>query len=162
MDYNQRIDGTKSNKFEFYNQPELYVSSFMDYAKHADIFIAGHYYSQGSPFFLLEEDAKHSDFNIKLLRIFLVILMGQLLVQFVLQQLVDPIYGYNPISETEDDFIKEGNIAVMAVDNLPCELPKDASVDFGNEMLLEKIFPSLINRDKDEQIIENATICQKW
>ena len=46
----------------------------------------------------------------------------------------------------------------MAVDNLSSELPKDASVDFGNN-LLEKIFPLLINEDKDD-IIENATICQ--
>ena len=46
----------------------------------------------------------------------------------------------------------------MAVDNLPCELPKDASEDFGNEMMY-KILPSLIISD-DEQIITNATICK--
>jgi hypothetical protein len=46
----------------------------------------------------------------------------------------------------------------MAVNNLPCELPKDASEDFGNEML-EKILPSLINGD-NQQIIANATICK--
>ena len=72
--------------------------------------------------------------------------------------IADPIYGYNPQTESEDDFAKSDVIAVMAVDNLPCELPKDASEDFGNEML-EKILPSLIMSD-DEQIIENATICK--
>ena len=46
----------------------------------------------------------------------------------------------------------------MAVDNLPCELPKDASENFGNEMLA-KIIPSLLISD-DEQIIANATICK--
>ena len=46
----------------------------------------------------------------------------------------------------------------MAIDNLPCELPKDASEYFGNEML-NKIFPSLIFEDRD-QIIENALICR--
>ena len=46
----------------------------------------------------------------------------------------------------------------MAVDNLPCELPKDASEDFGNEMLA-KIIPSLLISD-DEHIIANATICK--
>ena len=70
----------------------------------------------------------------------------------------NPIFGYHPISEKEDDFTKEGVIAVMAVDNLPSELPKDASEDFGNN-LLEKIFPLLINEDKDG-IIESATICK--
>lgn len=46
----------------------------------------------------------------------------------------------------------------MAVDNLPCELPKDASKNFGNA-LLENILPLLINGD-NEGIIENATICK--
>jgi hypothetical protein len=45
----------------------------------------------------------------------------------------------------------------MAVSNLPCELPRDASEDFGNE-LLDKILPYLIS-DTDSQVISNATIC---
>ena len=52
--------------------------------------------------------------------------------------------------------MKEGNIAVMAVDNLPSELPKDASEDFGLN-LLEKIFPLLIEEDK-EGVLAKATI----
>ena len=44
--------------------------------------------------------------------------------------------------------MKEGVIAVMAVDNLPCELPLDASVDFGNE-LLKEVFPLMLLEDKD-------------
>ena len=43
----------------------------------------------------------------------------------------DPIYGYNPIQRKKMILNKENVIAVMAVDNLPCELPKDASEDFG-------------------------------
>ena len=70
----------------------------------------------------------------------------------------NPIYGYDKQTEQEVDFEIEDAIAVMAVDNLPCELPKDASEDFGNEML-DKIIPSLIISD-DEQIIANATMCK--
>ena len=158
MDYNVRIDGSESNKSEFYKQPELYCSSFMDYAKQADIFIAGHYYSSGSPYLFTREDAKHSDFNIKVVADISCDIDGPVASTILPSTIVDPIYGYNPISETEDSFLQEGNIAVMAVDNLPCELPKDASEDFGNE-LLEKILPSLINGD-NESIIENATICK--
>ncbi|GIW22834.1 MAG: hypothetical protein KatS3mg068_1841 [Candidatus Sericytochromatia bacterium] len=47
----------------------------------------------------------------------------------------------------------------MAVDNLPCELPRDASIDFGNEFI-EKILPEILNGDKNK-IIENATITEK-
>ena len=46
----------------------------------------------------------------------------------------------------------------MAVSNLPCELPQDASTDFGNEML-EKVIPLLIQGDEND-IIYNATICR--
>ncbi len=61
------------------------------------------------------------------------------------------------MKEKEVSFKDDNAVAVMAVSNLPCELPKDASEDFGSEML-EKIFPLLINEDKDG-IISNATIC---
>ena len=158
MDYNVRIDGVESSKSEFYSQPELYKSSFMDYAKKADIFIAGHYYSSGSPYLFTREDAKHKDFNIKVVADVSCDIDGPVASTIKPSTITNPIYGYNPYAEVEGGFKKEGNIAVMAVDNLPCELPKDASEDFGNEMI-EKILPSLILND-DEQIIKNATICK--
>ena len=46
-------------------------------------------------------------------------------------------------------------IAVMAIDNLPCELPRDASEDFGNE-LIKYVIPRLLEDDPD-RIIERAT-----
>ena len=46
----------------------------------------------------------------------------------------------------------------MAVDNLPCELPKDSSEDFGSQMLNE-IFPLLFDC-KDSDVIKDATICE--
>ena len=70
-------------------------------------------------------------------------------------KIAEPIYGYNPITEKEDDFMNPGVIAVMAVDNLPCELPLDASEDFGNE-LMRNVLPVLLKSDPD-QIIERAS-----
>ena len=67
-----------------------------------------------------------------------------------------PIYGYNPLTEQEDDFMNENIVAVMAVDNLPCELPKDSSHDFGSQ-LIENVLPLLGNKN---DIIEKATICK--
>jgi alanine dehydrogenase len=61
-------------------------------------------------------------------------------------KIADPIYGYDPISGEEVDFAQENAIAVMAIDNLPCELPKDASEDFGNE-LIKEVFPALLRND---------------
>ncbi|NBN99023.1 MAG: hypothetical protein EBV19_07280 [Flavobacteriia bacterium] len=65
------------------------------------------------------------------------------------------IYGFDPTTGEETDYQNEGAIAVMAVDNLPCELPKDASEDFGNE-LLKHVFPRLLVDDPDG-IIFNAS-----
>ena len=56
--------------------------------------------------------------------------------------IADPLYGYNPNTEQEDDFYSNETIGVMAVDNLPCELPKDASVDFG-KMFIEHVIEPL-------------------
>lgn len=157
-DYNVRIDGALFSKYEFYNQPEFYVSSFMVYAKHADIFIAGHYYSDGSPFLFTKKDVKKPEFNIKVIADISCDINGPIATTIRFSEIEDPIYGYNPISDQEDDFIKKGVIAVMAVANLPSELPKDASKDFG-ENLLEKVFPLLINEDK-YGIIKDAIICR--
>jgi len=158
MDYNIRIDGSPSDKYEFYNHPELYKSCFLKYSNLADIFIAGHYYSAGSPYLFTREDAKSEDFNLKVVADISCDIDGPVACTIRASTIENPIFGYHPISEKEDDFTKEGVIAVMAVDNLPSELPKDASEDFGNN-LLEKIFPLLINEDKDG-IIESATICK--
>ena len=158
MDYNVRVDGSESSKSEFYSKPELYRSSFMNYAKKADMFIAGHYYSSGSPYLFTRDDARHKDFNIKVIADVSCDIDGPVASTIKPSTIAKPIYGYNPLTELEDEFSKEGVIAVMAVDNLPCELPKDASEDFGNEMIA-KILPSLLENDR-EQIIENATICK--
>ena len=72
----------------------------------------------------------------------------------VTSTIADPVYGYNPEAESEIDFKDEKAIVVMAVDNLPCELPKDASEGFG-EMFLEYVIPAFYNNDKDG-ILERA------
>jgi hypothetical protein len=46
----------------------------------------------------------------------------------------------------------------MAVDNLPCELPKDASEGFG-EMFLKHVIPAFFNNDKDK-ILERAKMTE--
>ena len=158
MDYNVRIDGSDSEKYDFYNNPEKYKSSFMKYAKHANLFIAGHFYSVGSPFLFTREDANSSDFNIRVVADISCDIDGPVASTIRPSTIKNPIYGYNPITEKKDDFTNDGVVAVMAVDNLPCELPKDASEDFGAEFI-DKILPSLIS-DDTENIIKRATICK--
>ena len=72
--------------------------------------------------------------------------------------IAEPIYGYNPVTESEVDYKDKGAIVVMAVDNLPCELPKDASEGFG-ELFLENVIPAFFNNDKDG-ILERAKMTE--
>src|SRR5690606_39583366 len=73
--------------------------------------------------------------------------------------IADPFYGYNPSEDKEVDMHHPAAIVVMAVDNLPCELPRDASTGFG-EMFLEHVIPAFFNNDKDG-ILERAKITEK-
>ncbi len=158
MDYNVRIDGRNSDKYEFYANPEKYKSSFMKYARVTDLFISGHFYSSGSPYLYSREDVRSDDFNIQVVADISCDIDGPVASTIRPSTIEYPIYGYNPLTESEDDYLKEGVVAVMAVDNLPCELPKDSSEDFGKEFI-NKILPSLIGEDK-ENIIKRATICK--
>ena len=157
-DYNERIDGSIFSNKDFFSNPEWFQSCFMNYACCADIFIAGHYYGKGSPYLFTREDAKSSDFKIRTIADISCDIDGPVASTIRPSTILDPIYGYNPHTESEDVFDKDYVITVMAVDNLPCELPKDASEDFGNA-LIQHVFPCLLDEDS-EQIIARATICK--
>jgi len=157
MDYNIRKDSQILGKEDFYNNPSLYRSSFMKYVEKADIFIAGHFYSTGSPYLFTREDAKSSLFNLKVIGDISCDINGPVASTVRSSTIQDPIYGYNVNTESEDNFKNKNVVAVMAVDNLPCELPRDSSEYFGDK-IIEELLPLLIN--DQEKIIERATICQ--
>jgi alanine dehydrogenase len=69
----------------------------------------------------------------------------------------DPFYSYNPFLEAEEAaFSKQSNITVMSIDNLPGELPRDASLDFG-KMLMSNVLHDLLT-ETASPMIERATI----
>jgi len=156
MDYNVRIDNNPGNFNDFISNPSSYKSIFLKYLEHSDLFIAGHYYSTGSPFLFTKNDVKSPYFNVKVVADVSCDIDGPVATTIRPSTISKPIYGYNPLTEKEDDFINENIVAVMAVDNLPCELPKDSSHDFGSQ-LIENVLPLLGNKS---DIIEKATICK--
>lgn len=154
LDYNKRKDGQELDKYDFYNNPADYESNFMRFAKVTDYFISGHFYGDGAPYLFTREDAKHPEFKIKYVADVSCDIDGPVACTIRPSTIADPVYGYNPETESEIDFKDEKAIVVMAVDNLPCELPKDASEGFG-EMFLEHVIPAFYNNDKDG-ILERA------
>ncbi|MFM2307008.1 MAG: hypothetical protein RLZZ367_1677, partial [Bacteroidota bacterium] len=67
-------------------------------------------------------------------------------------------YGYNPTTGELMQTFQEGSVDVMAIDNLPNELPRDASEDFGN-MIINRIVPEL-QKGEASPIIRDATIAR--
>ncbi|KAB8151570.1 alanine dehydrogenase [Kordia sp. TARA_039_SRF] len=148
MEYNVREDGKVGDKYAFYKDPSGYKSNFMTYAKVSDFFIAGHFYGDGAPYLFTREDAKHPDFKINLVADISCDIDGPVASTIRPSTIAEPFYGYNPKTESEVAFDAENAITVMAVDNLPCELPKDASEGFG-DMFLKYVIPAFYNDDKD-------------
>lgn len=141
--YNQTKDGSEFSKSEFYNHPEKFKSNFMAYAKVCDLYIPCHYWDSQAPYIFTRTDAKSSEFKIKVVADISCDIDGPVASTIRPSTIAAPLYGYDPITEEETDFMDPNAIGVMAVDNLPCELPKDASQDFGTE-LLNKVIPELL------------------
>ncbi|WP_440881898.1 NAD(P)-dependent oxidoreductase [Tenacibaculum sp. C7A-26P2] len=166
MEYNKRSDGKVGDKFAFYKDPSSYISNFMPYAKETDFFIAGHFYGDGAPYLFTREDAKKKEFNIKYVADISCDVNGPVASTIRPSTIADPIYGYDPITENEVDFKNENSITVMAVDNLPCELPKDASEGFG-DMFLEHVIPAFYNNDTNgildrAQMTSNGKLTERY
>jgi len=146
MEYAKRKDGKVGDKYAFYKDPSDYESNFMPYAKESDYFIAGHFFGNNAPYLFTREDAKHTDFKINLVADISCDIDGPIASTVRPSTIVDPFYGYDPQTEKEVAFDAKGAITMMAVDNLPCELPKDASEGFG-DMFLEHVIPAFFNGD---------------
>ncbi|WP_108423288.1 NAD(P)-dependent oxidoreductase [Flagellimonas amoyensis] len=157
-EYNKRKDNVRGSKADFFKNPQEYRSNFFRFAKVTDFYIAGHFYGDGAPYLYTREDAKQPDFKIKVVADISCDIDGPVATTLRASTIADPIYGYDPRTETETDFKEEGAIAVMAVDNLPCELPRDASNGFG-EAFSKYVIPAFFNGDVDG-ILQRARMTQ--
>jgi len=158
LDYNKRKDGTAGTAQEFFNEPEKYEANFYRFAQVSDMFIAGHYWDANAPFLFSREEAGKEDFNIQVVADISCDIDGPVASTIRPSTIEEPLYGYDPVNEAETTYNAPGAITVMAVDNLPCELPKDASADFGAEML-RNVLPHLVGAD-EQNVIARASIAK--
>ena len=157
--YTRRKDCKPFTFNHFVENPSAYESAFGPYTKAADIFIAAHYWDPDSPAFFSAEDMKKTDFNISVIADISCDINGPIPSTIRATTIADPFYGFNPKENKEVRPFKDGdNITVMAVDNLPGELPRDASSDFGAQ-LTDNIMDDLLSKRKSA-MLERATICE--
>jgi len=154
-DYVIRDDKQPFNKAAFFNDPAGHSSNFMPYAQVADLYVACHYWDNRSPFIFSRKDTTDPNWNISIVADVSCDIDGPVASTLRPSTIADPFYGYDPNTENEVDFMDENAIGVMAVDNLPCELPKDASSEFG-KMFIKHVLEPLTGNDPEE-IIERAS-----
>jgi alanine dehydrogenase len=148
LDYNRRKDGQVKGETDFFKNPADYESIFMRFAPVTDLYLAGHFYGNGAPYLYTREDAKQPQFKIKVVADISCDVDGPVASTLRASTIADPIYGYDPRSESEVDYKLPEAIAVMAVDNLPAELPRDSSQGFG-QAFVDHVIPAFFNGDAD-------------
>jgi len=156
-EYYKTNDGRPFDRKELFADPNGFESNFMQYAPFAKLYIAGHYYDSRAPYIFTREDAKHEDFAITYVADISCDIDGPVASTLRPSTIAEPFYGYLAFEEKEVDHDHPEAIGVMAVDNLPCELPRDASLSFGSD-LIEHVIPALFDGDK-EHILFRATEC---
>lgn len=158
LDYNKRIDGQVLNNEDFYKNPQDYTSDFERFSKVADIFMAGHFHGNGAPNILTREMLQAPDNKIQVVADISCDVDGPVACTLKASTIAEPFFGYLPSEHKEVSYTHPASIMVMSVDNLPCELPKDASEGFG-EMFMKHVIPAFFNGDKDG-VLERAKITE--
>lgn len=157
--YVKRKDGEPFDMAHFKANPTDYESTFLPYTKVTDLFVACHYWDYRSPHFFSANDMLSSDFKISVIADVSCDVPGPIPATVRTSSIAEPFYGYNRFTGKEEvAFTKAHDITIMAVDNLPGELPRDAAADFG-EALVNKVLPCFLNNDPDG-VLQRATITQ--
>lgn len=155
--YTRNKKGLPFDFKDFTKNPCDYESAFLPFTKVTDIFITGHFWDPYSPVFFTSENMRSPDFRISIIADISCDVNGPIPSTIRVSTIADPFYAYNPRLETEEPaFSSPSNITVMAVDNLPGELPRDASLDFG-KMLMKSVMYDILTQT-ESPMIERATI----
>lgn len=158
-DYNARPDVEVWDSPDFYANPHLYKSTFRKFTRVTDLLLACAYWDPNAPKLFTAEDMRQADFKIDTIADITCDVDGSIPSTKRASTIPDPAYDYNPeTGELEPPYSRTDNITVMAVDNLPCELPRNASRDFGRH-LIDNVFPQFFNGDAGG-MLERGTIAR--
>ncbi len=160
-DYVKHKDASKSfDKKEFYTQPTNYKNNFEAYWKVSDLMINGIYWDNQAPAFFTLEDMQRDDFNIQVIADVTcdIAPISSIPSTIKASTIADPIFGFDPTTNTEIEPFQNHGVDMMTIDNLPNELPRDASYSFGNQFM-DSILEELINAD-NSNVIQRAIVCE--
>jgi saccharopine dehydrogenase (NAD+, L-lysine forming) len=146
------------NREHFHEQPDEYKCKFLPYASQTDILMNGVYWDKNVPRLFEKEDVKREDFIVQTIADITDDANGSIPINAGDQTIEDPVYGIDKLTLQKIAAYQPNSIDIMAVGNLPNELPRDASRYFG-EQLIKYILEDLVGTGSD--IIERATIAKE-
>lgn len=158
-DYHTRKEGGHFNREEYHIHPERYQSHFQPFTTVTDILLAGAFWNPQAPVLFTRKDMLNPDFKIKIIADITCDIDGSIPSTKRASTIPDPLYDYDPLNDQVIPAYSDNRfVTVMAIDNLPCELPRSASEEFGRD-LVDKILKPLLTGDT-EGIIARGTIAE--
>lgn len=145
------------NRIHFHENAQEYRSRFMPYVRCSDILMNGIYWDKNIPRLFEKEDVD-AGFKIKTIADITDDENGSIPINLGDQTIENPIYGVDKNTLQKTEPYLSNSIDMMAVGNLPNELPRDASTYFG-EQLIKYVLPAII--EGNSTIIKNATIASQ-
>ncbi|MCR9014295.1 NAD(P)-dependent oxidoreductase [Aquiflexum gelatinilyticum] len=156
--YRRKTDGGYERQ-EFYSHPEKYESHFLKYTEVSDILMAAAYWDPKAPKLFKMEDISSEEFSISVIADITCDIDGSIPTTIKTSSILNPIYDIDRESfEVLPAFGKQTSISVMAIDNLPTELPRNASEDFGSQ-LIQHLIPELLK--EESKTLDKATIAKE-
>jgi alanine dehydrogenase len=159
-EYVRHQEGLPFEPRHYYAHPGEYESAFAPFAAAADIFINGIFWDNRAPVFFTREMMRQPDFRIRTIADVTCDIAPVSSVPSTIRPstIAAPVYGYDPHTGEEVTPYQEHRIDVMAIDNLPNEMPRDASTAFG-QMFLDRVLPEFFK--SHSPVLERATIADK-
>ena len=156
-DYNRRRDGRVWDTANFHREPAAYESTFAKYLPVTDLLIACAYWDPVAPRLFSAADAQRTDFKLDTIADVTCDVNGSIPLTKRSTTIQEPAFDYDPATgELRAPYSPGDTITIMAVDNLPCELPRNASRDFSRQ-LLDQVLPPLMTGDV-AGVLARATI----
>lgn len=162
IDYAAPKDANKAFELmDFFKNPQDYKSIFEPYTKVADLMVNGIYWANEAPAFFTKEDMKKEAFNIQVIADVTCDIAPVASIPSTLfaTTIAKPVFGYDPEKEAAVEPYQAHTVDMMTIDNLPNELPKDASKSFG-EQFTEHVIEELLGL-KDTGMLERAMIANE-
>ncbi len=154
-DYYQHKDNKPFDNTYFHEFPQEYVSTFLPYTKVTDILMNGIFWKETIPKFFSLQDIKSSDFHIETISDISCDIDGSIPCTIQETHIDDPIFTYHKYKDCITNWDDTDGIDIIAVSNMPCELPIDASIEFSNA-LISKVLPEFLT--ENSILLQKATI----